>query len=83
MRRRVWTRRDDMCLAVPGRVVSIAGNVAEVDINGIVTRADVTLVEDVVVGDYVLVHAGFAIQKYDREDAEETLKLLREIDNVD
>lgn len=72
-----------MCLAVPGRVVSIAGNVAEVDINGIVTRADVTLVEDVVVGDYVLVHAGFAIQKYDREDAEETLKLLREIDNVD
>ena len=72
-----------MCLAVPGKIVSIHGDVADVDVNGVVTRADISLVEGLTRGDYVLVHAGFAIQKYDREDAEETLRLLREIENRD
>ena len=72
-----------MCLAIPGRIISITGNTAEVDISGVVTRADLTLVDDAAIGDFVLVHAGFAIQKYDREDAEQTLKLFRSIENPD
>jgi hydrogenase expression/formation protein HypC len=72
-----------MCLAIPGRIVAIEDNLATVDINGVVTRADITLLENLSVGDFVLVHAGFAIQKYDREDAEETLRIFRELGNID
>jgi len=72
-----------MCLAIPGRIVSIDDNLATVDIDGVVIRADITLLENLSAGDYVLVHAGFAIQKYDQEDAEETLRLFRELKNID
>ena len=69
-----------MCLAIPARVVSIHGHMARVDVAGNVHRADLSLVEDVEVGDYVLVHAGFAIQKLDRADAEETLAMYRSME---
>jgi len=65
-----------MCLAVPMRVVAVNGNEAEVEQGGTKLRVRVDLVEDVRVGDYVLVHAGFAIQKLDEEEAFETLRLL-------
>jgi hydrogenase expression/formation protein HypC len=52
---------------------------AEVEIGGVRKRASLELVEDVGVGDYILLHAGFAIQKVSEEDALETLKLLMEI----
>jgi len=68
-----------MCLAVPVKVVSVAGDAAEVDVGGNRVRADLSLVEGVEVGDYVILHAGFAIQKYDPAEAEETLKLFDEI----
>ncbi|MBN1866478.1 HypC/HybG/HupF family hydrogenase formation chaperone [Candidatus Sumerlaeota bacterium] len=68
-----------MCLAVPARVTEIEGARAKVDLLGNVREADLALVADVAVGDYVLIHAGFAIQKMSAEDARETFELLREI----
>jgi len=68
-----------MCLSIPGKVVSLNGNTAEVDVGGTITRAQTDLLENVKVGDYLLVHTGFAIQKYDKKDAEETLGLLRQV----
>ena len=68
-----------MCLAVPAKVVELRGFVAEVDIGGNRREASVALLDNVEVGDYVLVHAGFAISKYEQEEAMETLKLWDEV----
>lgn len=68
-----------MCLAVPARVIEMDGLKARVDVLGNVRSADLTLLDEVRVGDYVLVHAGFAIQRLEPEDAEETLDLFREM----
>ncbi len=68
-----------MCLAVPSKIISIDNILATVDIMG--ARRDVSIIlvpEDVAVGDYVLVHAGFAIKKIDEEAAQESIKLIRE-----
>jgi hydrogenase expression/formation protein HypC len=69
-----------MCLAAPACVVSIDGNEAIVDYSGVQTtvRLD-TLSESVAIGDYVLIHTGFAIQRLSKEDAEETLRLFDEL----
>lgn len=67
-----------MCLAVPARVLQIDGDVAEVDFGGVVRQANVSLV-DADIGDYVIVHAGYAIQILDKKDAEETLEMFQEI----
>jgi hydrogenase expression/formation protein HypC len=67
-----------MCLAVPAKVVRIDGDEAEVDFGGVVRKANVSLV-DTKVGEYVIVHAGYAIQTLDRKEAEETLDMFREI----
>lgn len=68
-----------MCLAIPGKVLSLEGTTAVVDYgDGTTRRADVSLV-DVAVGDYVIVHAGFAIQTVDPHEAEETLHLFRQM----
>lgn len=66
-----------MCLAVPARVIEIEGQDAKVDILGNVRSAKLTLIDEVSIGDYVLIHAGFAIQKLEAEDAEETLNLFK------
>lgn len=68
-----------MCLAVPAKVASIEGNTAIIDLDGVSRSASLMLVDDVAVGDYVIVHAGFAIHKLDPYEAEETLKLFDEI----
>ncbi len=68
-----------MCLAVPGLVKSISDHEAEVEIGGVSYRASIWLTPDVKVGDYVLLHTGYAISVIDKEEALETLKLLREI----
>ena len=68
-----------MCLAIPARILKIAGNLAQVDMAGVKREADVRMVSNVRVGEYVLIHAGFAIEKIEEKDAEETLRLLREI----
>ena len=63
-----------MCLAVPGQVVSIEGNQANVDFGGVLRKVNVSLV-DAKVGEWVVIHAGFAIEKMDEEEARETLRL--------
>ncbi len=72
-----------MCLAVPVKVVSVEGSTGKVDVSGNLVKADFTLVGDVRPGDFVILHAGFAIQKYDPADAEETLRIFREIEEAE
>jgi hydrogenase expression/formation protein HypC len=67
-----------MCLAIPGKVVSIEGNIAVIDFGGVQRETNISLVE-VKAGDYVIVHAGFAIQTVDELDAMETIKLWEEL----
>ena len=68
-----------MCLAVPAKVLKIEGKSADVEIGGVTRQARLDMLEDVMVGDYVILHSGFAIQKLDEQDALETLELWREI----
>jgi hydrogenase expression/formation protein HypC len=73
-----------MCLAIPAQVTSIgANNMAEVDIMGVSRRVSLDLVPDAKVEDYVLVHAGFAIQVVDEQYAKETLEILREMNIIE
>ena len=65
-----------MCLGIPGRVVEINKGIAHVDVGGTKKEASLLLMEDVVIGDYVIVHAGFAIEKVDEEAARETLEVV-------
>ncbi len=65
-----------MCLAVPAKVISIEGDQAGVELGGVRRAVSVLLVPDVEPGQYVLVHAGFAIQVLDAGEAAETLELL-------
>ncbi|MCX6652720.1 MAG: HypC/HybG/HupF family hydrogenase formation chaperone [Methanomassiliicoccales archaeon] len=67
-----------MCLAIPGKIVSIKGDIAVVDFGGVQRETNVSLVE-ARMGDYVVLHAGFAIQTVDEEDARETIKLWEEL----
>jgi hydrogenase expression/formation protein HypC len=69
-----------MCLAIPARVVSVEGNLATVDMMGNTRTADLSLVEDISVDDYVLVHAGFGIRKMETREAEETLAIFGEME---
>ena len=69
-----------MCLAVPAQVLSIAGQEAEVDVGGVRRRISVALTPEVRVGDYVLVHTGFAINVLDEEEARATLQMFQEFD---
>ena len=68
-----------MCLAIPAKVLEINGDVAKVDFGqGVALEVNIMLV-DTKVNDYVLVHAGYAIEKLDQKAAEESLKIWREI----
>ncbi len=70
-----------MCLAIPARVVTVDENrMAQVDIMGVTRKVSLDLVPDAAAEDYVLVHAGFAIQVIDEADAKETLDLLLQMD---
>ncbi len=68
-----------MCLGIPGRIIEITEGVATVDVGGTKKDASLMLLEDADLGDYVIVHAGFAIEKVDEEAAEETLKFVDEL----
>ena len=67
-----------MCWAVPAKLTEIRGATGKVALAGITREVGLQLIESPAVGEYVLVHAGFAIQKVDREEAEETLRILDE-----
>lgn len=68
-----------MCLAIPAKVVEISeGDQAIVDLGGVRKDVSLALVEDVKVGDYVIVHVGYALTRLDPEEAEKTLALMAE-----
>ena len=71
-----------MCLAIPALIKSIEDKEAEAEIGGINRRISLWLTPEAEVGDYVLIHTGFAINVLDQEEAEETLRLLEEIAEV-
>ena len=71
-----------MCLAVPVQIKSIDGNEAEVESGGVTYRASIMLTPEVRVGDYVLLHTGYAISVVDKEEAEERLKIFQEMDTL-
>jgi len=67
-----------MCLALPGKVISIKDDTADVDFGGVVKQANITMVETKI-GDWVVVHAGFAIEVMDEEEAMKTIELWNEV----
>lgn len=73
-----------MCLGVPGKVVEIyeknALKMGRIDFGGVVKEACLAYLPDITVGEYAIIHVGFAITKLDEEEAMETLRLLRELD---
>ena len=75
-----WAKiREAMCLAIPVRIVSIDGDEAETEIAGVRRRVSIVFTPEAKLGDYVLLHTGYAIGVIDEAEAEETLKLLEEI----
>ena len=68
-----------MCLAIPAKVISVNGTIALVSIEDMEYTASLLLLEDVLPGDYIMLHAGFAIEKVDAEEATFTLQLLNEM----
>ncbi|MBU7018108.1 MAG: HypC/HybG/HupF family hydrogenase formation chaperone [Theionarchaea archaeon] len=68
-----------MCLAIPGKVISIQGTEGTVDFGGVIQKVRIDLIQDLEVGDYVIVHTGFAIERLEEEDALETLRLWKEL----
>jgi hydrogenase expression/formation protein HypC len=68
-----------MCLAIPTLITSIEGTTARAEIGGVERTVSVTLTPEARVGDYVLIHTGFAIGVLDEEEAQETLQLLEEL----
>ncbi len=68
-----------MCLAVPSKVIEINGDIAKVDVDGVIRETSIMLIEDAKIGDYVIVHAGFAISKVDEDAALQTLEDMRNI----
>lgn len=67
-----------MCLAIPSKIIAIDNNMGVIDVAGVRREASLLLVENPQVGDWVIVHAGFAIQKIDDATAQESLRYLRE-----
>jgi hydrogenase expression/formation protein HypC len=77
-----------MCLAVPGKIISIDESnpelkMAKVNFGGVSKDVCIQWLDDVNIGEYVLVHVGFALNKVDEKDAEETLRILREMGDIE
>lgn len=75
---------DNMCLAVPGKIISIDNSnselrIAKINFGGIIKEACIQWLDDVSIGDYVIVHAGFALNKIDTQEAEETIAILNKM----
>jgi hydrogenase expression/formation protein HypC len=71
-----------MCLGVPGKIVEIKGKTAVTDVLGAVREISIDLLEGVKIGDYVLIHAGCAIQIVDEEEAAATIQLFNELRDI-
>jgi hydrogenase expression/formation protein HypC len=68
-----------MCLSIPAEIISLEGDMAKVSIGGAITDASVQLIENPKVGDFVLLHTGFAIERISPEEAEENMRYLKEL----
>jgi len=68
-----------MCLSIPAKIVQIENNTAKAEVGGLLREISIDLCPEVVVGEYVLIHAGFAIQRVDEKEAGETLELLKQL----
>ena len=68
-----------MCLAIPAKLISIDEYMGTVDMEGIQRDVSLLLLQDAQIGDYLIVHAGFAIHRVDESEAQASLKLLREM----
>lgn len=68
-----------MCLAIPMKIKKIEGEFAKVDAAGLIRTVNIQMLPGIKIGDYVLVHAGFAIHKVDAQKAKETLEFIDEI----
>ena len=68
-----------MCPAIPARVIAVEDDMAVVGLGEVIRRASLMLVPETKVGDYVLLHAGFAVQRLNAKEAQETLRLLAEM----
>ena len=68
-----------MCLAVPMRIAKIEGDTGELAEAGVIREVSLVLLPEAKIGDYVLVHAGFAIRLVDEDEAQKTLDLIKEI----
>ncbi|MBN1183953.1 MAG: HypC/HybG/HupF family hydrogenase formation chaperone [Bacteroidales bacterium] len=66
---------------MPAKVIEINGDIAKASVGGTIIEAGLHMLDDVQVGDYILVHTGFALQKISEEEAEETLKLFKEYED--
>ncbi len=71
-----------MCLSIPAKVESIEGEMAVVSVGGTKYDASLQMIDDVNIGDYVLLHTGFAIQKISEEEAQDTLKVFEEFEEL-
>jgi hydrogenase expression/formation protein HypC len=68
-----------MCLGIPARIEKIEGQEAKVNLSGNTLNISLSFLDNLKIGDYVLVHAGYALQKLDEKEAKKTLKLLQEL----
>ncbi|MFA5176755.1 MAG: HypC/HybG/HupF family hydrogenase formation chaperone [Candidatus Omnitrophota bacterium] len=68
-----------MCLGIPMKVMKIQGNFAQVESGRLLRKVNIQMLPGIRLGDYILVHAGFAIQKVDPQKARETLRIVDEI----
>jgi len=71
-----------MCLAVPAKIVELDGERAVVEIGGVRREANVAFIADAAIGDYVLLHAGFAIQKWTEDDVREYAEIMGELEGA-
>lgn len=76
-----------MCLAIPGKVVSISGDdpltrMGRIDFSGVIKQASLAYVPEVRIGDYVIVHVGFALSKVDEDEAQKVFEYLRQMDGL-
>jgi hydrogenase expression/formation protein HypC len=71
-----------MCLAIPAKIISKNGDTVMVDVSGVQREANIMLCPDAKIGDYIIMHAGFAIHVLDKKDAEETLQMLSDMEKL-
>jgi len=78
----IFAKNKIMCLSIPAQILSIEGSMAKVSVNGAITDASLQLIENPAVGEYVLLHTGFALEKISAEEAAENMRYLKELDEV-